>query len=145
MKSEFIFDYIRDLEILIKKKLFIIGKKNGISVPPSPLQAGIFMYLLEHKEDTVYQKDLEVALKVSKVTMSEVLVKMENNGTIERISDEFDNRKRIIKYTKKGLVILEDMQKTIRTLNQDLIANLSEAEIQTFINVLTKMQNNIKE
>ena len=53
-----VLNYIRDLDISIKKKMFLMGKEAQINNPPSPLQVRIFMYLYNHKDLITSPKDL---------------------------------------------------------------------------------------
>lgn len=143
--DEGVLNYIRDLDISIKKKMFLVGKKNHINKPPSPLQVRIFMYLYEHKEESISPIDLAKDLKVSKVAISEALTKMENNGNITIKESEDDGRKKILSYTEQGLERMNKMTSSIETLNKELIKDISDEELKIFINVLKKMSENIKE
>ena len=48
------------------KKLFTLGKKEDEKFHPRPLQVEIITYLIENKDKTIYQKDIEEKLKISK-------------------------------------------------------------------------------
>ena len=140
-----VLNYIRDLDISIKKKMFLIGKKYHIKNAPSPLQVRIFMYLYDHKDDNISPMDLSRELNVSKVAISEALTKMENNGNITIKESEDDGRKKIITYSDQGVERMNQMTSSLETLNKELIKNIDEEELNIFINVLKKMKENIKE
>lgn len=140
-----VINYLRDLDISIKKKMFLIGKKAHINNPPSPLQVRIFMYLYNNKDTNISPKDLVRELNVSKVAISEALTKMENNSTITIKDSEIDGRKKILSYTDKGIEIMNQMTSSIETLNKELIKNISDEELHICIDVLKKMKENIKE
>lgn len=144
MKNNVI-NYLKDLDISIKKKMFFYGKKANITNPPSPLQVRIFMYLYSHDKEVVSPTDLVRALKVSKVAISEALNKMENNGNIIIKESEHDGRKKVLTYTKQAKKCMEDMMKTINTLNEELTRDISDDELEVFINVLKKMKDNLEE
>ena len=74
-----VIEELKKLDVKIAKRLFKEAKHQDIKRPPSPLQARILKYLLEHKEEIVCQKNLEEYLKVSKATISEVLLTMEKS------------------------------------------------------------------
>ena len=59
-----ILESLRELNILIKRKLFLILKENGINEAPNPLQVSIFMYLYNNKNKEVSQADLVKELHV---------------------------------------------------------------------------------
>lgn len=143
--DEMVLNYLKDLDIFIKKKMFILGKNANINKPPSPLQVRIFMYLYEHRNSIVSPKDLVRELKVSKVAISEALTKMENNGNIT-INDSIDDgRKKILSYTEQGLERMNQMTSSLKTLNEELIKNINDADLQIFISVVQKMKENIME
>lgn len=144
MDSE-VLDNLRELDILIKKRLFSIGKNNGICVPPSPLQVRIFMYLLDSKNNEVSQSDLVNQLKVSKVSISEVISKMVNNGVVKVITSEKDARKNIITITDKGIKIMEDMNASFEVIKGEITKNINRDDLDTFNKVMQQMKKNIKE
>lgn len=139
-----ILDDLRDLNILIKRKLFSLGKKNGINVPPSPLQVKIFMYIYE-SEGEVSQVDLVRELNVSKVSISEAVSKMVNSGNLEVITSKKDARKNVITVTEKGTQIMNTMIHSFETLNKDISENLTLEELEIFSKVMQKLKKNIRE
>ncbi len=139
-----ILDDLRDLNILIKRKLFSLGKKNGINVPPSPLQVKIFMYIYE-SEGEVSQVDLVRELNVSKVSISEAVSKMVNSGNLEVITSKKDARKNVIMVTEKGTQIMNTMIHSFETLNKDISENLTLEELELFSKVMQKLKKNIRE
>lgn len=143
--KKIVVDSLRNLNISIKKKMFVIGKKNGIKNPPNPLQVRIFMYLYQNKEDAISQVDLAKKLNVSKVAIGEALVKMQQNGNIVINDSEVDGRKKIITYTDEGLKKMNDMISAINDLGDVLLKDISDDELEVFINVINKMERNLKE
>ncbi len=140
-----VLNYIRDLDISIKKKMFLMGKEAQINNPPSPLQVRIFMYLYNHKDLITSPKDLVRELHISKVAISEALTKMENNGNITIKESQEDGRKKILAYTEQGIKRMNKMITSIEILNKELTKNISDEELDLFINVVMKMKDNIKE
>lgn len=138
-------DSLRDLNISIKKQLFIIGKKNGVINPPSPLQARIFMYIYEHKEENITPAFLARELNVSKVAVGEALNKMQKNGNIKISEAEFDGRKKILSYTDEGLLKMEKMRVSIKNLDSKIVRDISDEDLNVFINVINKMRSNLEE
>lgn len=137
-------EHLRELDVLIKKKLFLIGSTMGIKTPPSPLQVKIFMYLISHKNDDVCQKDLEKSLKVSKVAISEALNKMENNGTIKRVKMTDDARSKKIVYTEEAIKKMNAMEDTLVNVNKLLVSDISTNDIKTFLKVVEQMKENVR-
>lgn len=140
-----VIEELKKLDVKIAKRLFKEAKHQDIKRPPSPLQARILKYLLEHKEEIVCQKNLEEYLKVSKATISEVLLTMEKSKIIERISLPTDARAKRIVLTSTSSERFQELENNFEAINNQLIKDLSNQELAQFFNILNKMQKNIKE
>ncbi len=138
-----IINEIKTLEVKIGKRLFQEAKLQEIKRPPSPLQAKILKYILDHKEEVVCGKDLENYLHVSKATISEVLMAMEKSAIIKRISIPDDARAKRIVLTDTSLERFQELEKNFQSINEELLHGVSKKELTCFLNVLQKMKNNI--
>lgn len=136
---------LKKLDIEIGKKIFSIAKKNKITTAPSPLQARIIDFLVLHQEESIYQKDLENHLEVSKATVSSALQAMENNGIIKRITSKADARSKKIILMENSKKIYEDMQKIFEKLNEELTKGISKEELEEFFYMIKKIHKNIQE
>lgn len=139
-----IVDKLKNLNIEIYKRIIAISKDFGIKKLPSPLQMNILKYLIESSDKKICQKDLEIALNISKATISETLKKMEKEGIIERLEDENDHRSKMIRLTDLSLEQFKTMDKSFEQLNLDLVENISMEEMEIFLSVIAKMQENLK-
>ena len=139
-----VIDELKKLDIKIAKKLFQEAKHQAIKRPPSPLQAKILKFLLENKNEVICQKDLENNFNVSKTTISEVLLTMEKAKVIKRVSVPDDARVKRIILTNTSLERLEELEKNFQAINDELVAGISDDELAQFINILNKMQDNMK-
>lgn len=139
-----IIEEIKELEVEIGKRLFQEAKILELKRPPSPLQAKVLKYILEHKEETICQKDLEMSLKVSKATISEVLLTMEKGEFIKRVSIPEDARAKRIVLTDTSLERFQELERNFKAINDILLDNISDKELAKFLNILRKMQHNIK-
>lgn len=140
-----VIEEIKKLDVKIAKRLFKDAKKEGIKRPPSPLQARILKYILEQKSEVICQKDLENYLKISKATISEVLVAMEKKEIIKRVSMPNDARAKRIVLTNTSLERFQELEKNFSDINEKLIEGISDDELARFLNILNKMQQNMKE
>ena len=138
-----IINEMKTLEVKIGKRLFQEAKLQEIKRPPSPLQAKILKYILDHKEEVVCGKDLENYLHVSKATISEVLMAMEKSAIIKRISIPDDARAKRIVLTDTSLERFQELEKNFQSINEELLHGVSKKELTCFLNVLQKMKNNI--
>lgn len=140
-----VLDNLRELNILIKKKLFFIGKCNGIATPPSPLQVRIFIYIYEREGNEVSQAELTRELKGSKVSISEAISKMVSNGNLKVISSKSDARKNIVTITDQGIEIMNNMIHSFEILEKEMLKDIERCDFETFIKVMQHMKKNIEE
>ena len=138
MKKQSVLFEIKRFQGLVVKELF----KNE-SCALSTTQFLIIKYLIKNKDNDIYQKDIEKHLNLSRATTSGVLGTMEKNGLIKRVPSKIDTRTKVIKiedcakdYYKKG-------EKKVLELEECARSNISEEEINTFLNILNKMKDNI--
>lgn len=108
-------------------------------------QFQIIKYLIENKDDDIYQKDFENVLKIRKSTVSGILNTMEKNNIIRRLHSEADARGKIIKLTDEALEFHKKMEKGFDDLNLKLTNGITKADLDTFYEVLDKMKNNLQQ
>ena len=139
---------IKELESLTARKIFAdnLGLKCNIeSLPrPTPTQMQIMEYILSKNGQDIYQKDLEDVLGIKRATVSGVLQTMEKNDLIERVIDENDTRTKKIILKKETIEIFEKQKKKFEIIEKELTKNISENEIQTFFNIIDKMERNLQ-
>lgn len=71
--------------------------------PKSQLQGGILGYLYHHREQPVYQRDLEKEFRISRATATNTLQVMEREGLIVRKAQDRDARLKRIQMTEEAL------------------------------------------
>ncbi|HIU75307.1 MAG TPA: MarR family transcriptional regulator [Candidatus Pelethocola excrementipullorum] len=86
---------------------------------------GKILRILSQKEEMT-QKELQDILEIRPGSMSEIISKLECRGMLERIRDEKDKRKIILRITEEGK--LEGSEKTRHEIEQELFRALSEEE-----------------
>ena len=107
-------------------------------------QLKIIIYLIDHKDEEVCQKDFEDFLKIKKASITGALESMEDKDLIVRIKSEDDARKKIVRLSPaleekrlKGINILNEME--------EIIANdVSEEHLNIFFDTIKKMRENIE-
>ncbi len=135
---------IKNLNNCMVKKLFALGKKEDEKFHPRPLQVEIITYLIENKDKTIYQKDIEEKLKISKAAVSDVLNSMESRGIITKEADVCDARRKRIIISKKAIETHDVMMKRLDSLNDCILDGISEDELNIFYKVIEKLKENMK-
>ena len=78
-------------------------------------------------------------------SLSRTLKNMEDSGLIKRKADKTDGRKAIVHITAKGAKKREVAKTIVLEFNSNIMSQLSEEETQTFIKVLSTINEQIKE
>lgn len=126
----------------IKRKIDeSVAKYNVTSV-----QCGFISLINEFsKNGDVYAKDIEAKFNMRRATVAEILCLMEKNGLITRESHNKDARLKKITLTKKSLEIKKNVDKEIKKVENNLKKNLTQEEINQFMETLQKMSQNLGE
>lgn len=132
---------LKDLEISIMRHLF--NETKNEMKPPTLTQARILEYILEHKKENIYQKDLEKTLNIRRATVSEVLKTMEKKRLIVREQNPKDARSKRIILLELESEKQEQIKTNIKNMEKILLKNISSDELKAFSLTLEKMQKNI--
>ena len=135
---------IKNLNNCMVKKLFTLGKKEDEKFHPRPLQVEIITYLIENKDKTIYQKDIEEKLKISKEAVSEEINSKEGRGIITTEADACDARRKRIIISKKAIETHDVMMQRLDSLNDSILDGISEDELNIFYKVIEKLKENMK-
>ncbi len=140
MEEKSVLFQIKSLEILILRDF----KDFNIKKIPSLTQMKIIDYIIQNKKKIIYQKDLEEVFNLRRATISEVLITMEKNNMIKREISKNDTRTKEIKLSNETKKLFEENKKRLKTLEEKITQNIQKEELETFLNVITKMKENIK-
>ncbi len=136
---------IKSLESMIARDFFtkiLDEEKIKVNIP-TPTQMRIIDYILKSEKD-VEQKDLEKVFNLRRATISGVLQTMEKNNLIIRTTSLIDTRTKVIKLSNQTRSIFEKNKKRMLELEKVITKDISEDELENFINVVNKMKENIK-
>ena len=105
----------------------------------------IIVYLMNHKDELITQKNIEEVLGITRSTASIVLSNMEKNQLITREVLESDSRIKSIHITEKGKELYETMTLEKIEFEQKLIKGFTQEEVDLFISLIKRLKQNIKE
>ncbi len=129
---------------LIKREIDNVisgGISRGISVP----QAHVISFVYERRQEAdVFQKDIEEAFELHRSSVSLMISNMEKNGLIRREPVKEDARLRKIVLTEEALQYRKETMELIAKANGNIMQNITEEEKQALIQILMKVQQNLK-
>lgn len=105
-------------------------------------QMHYFMYIVNHGNG-LSQDKITHALEIDKATTARALKNLEDNGYIERKSDEKDKRIKRVFLTKKGADIKDELKKAAEVWEEKVTQGIVEEKMEIFLEVLDKMKENM--
>lgn len=143
MEEKNIFNYIKELERSIARKIMSDDDNSKLNNKPSIAQMQIIKYILKHSEETIYQRDLEEVFNLRRATISGILQTMEKNGVIIRMCDPKDARGKIIILSDDAKNFFKNKELYFKKLENILKKDISKEELDIFYKVILKMRDNI--
>lgn len=105
----------------------------------------IIGFLYRHREEDIFQKDIENRYSMARSTTATILKLMEKKGYIRRIGVKEDARLKKIVLTEKGVEMNRETERIINYLEERLLRGISEEELEIFLCVLRRMKANAQE
>lgn len=142
-----------DKEIRIGKEIVILSNKIQRAIGKETAQYNItsiqariigFIYRESCKRH-IFQRDIEEEFDIRRSSVTSVLQLMEKNGYITRESVCEDARLKKLVLTEKGLKLQKRVHNSILKFEETLKAELSDDEMDTFINLIHRLSRTIAE
>lgn len=143
MEDKNIFNFIKELEKGIVRKIMSETSHDEMYSKPSIAQMQIIKYILKHDGKTIYQRDLEEVFNLRRATISGILKTMEKNNVIIRVCDPNDARGKIVILSDDAKKFFKEKETLFKKLETDLKKDISKEELETFYKVILKMRDNI--
>lgn len=128
---------------LIFRRLNQFSRANGVE-QTTPMHGWIIEYLYRHRDEPVFQRDIEREFSITRSTVTNILQLMERKGYIQRLSVPQDARLKQLVLTEEGICFHE---KTMLCFHQtdDYVAGLLTAEENTeLLRLLNKLREALK-
>ncbi len=135
--------YISKLSRLISRKTDS-AVMSAIDDNLTVSQAYVIDFITNTDKEDVFQKDLENEFYLKRSSVSLMLNNMEKNDLIKRVPVAGDARLKKIILTEKSIEISKKISEAIGSIENELIKNMEEDEIKSFLTLLDKIGNNIK-
>ncbi|KFI63869.1 MarR family winged helix-turn-helix transcriptional regulator [Bifidobacterium cuniculi] len=125
----------------------LIGRYWNASIPQDSGMSGsntpIILYLHDHRDDDVFQYDIERAFSITRSTASRVLSLMEKKGLVERTGVDWDARVRKITLTDAATDYAVRFKQAATNLERILFAGFSPEERSQAMDMLLAMRRNL--
>ena len=130
---------LRRVDNLIFRRLNQFSRANGVE-QTTPMHGWIIEYLYRHRDEPVFQRDIEREFSITRSTVTNILQLMERKGYIQRLNVPQDARLKQLVLTEEGICFHE---KTMLCFHQtdDYVAGLLTAEENTeLLRLLNKLR-----
>lgn len=117
---------------------------EGLNKNLNPISGLILKYLFLNQNIDIYQKDIEEEFMINKSRLSKILSNLEKDNLIKRVSSKDDGRFKKIVLGEKAKKINKDILKSKEELEKSMLNGVTEEELETFYNVIDKVENNLK-
>ena len=144
MKKRIFVGYeLKVLSNLIKRYMYNNSSKEHCS-QFSEIQGLLIGYLNENINKDIFQKDIEERFTIRRSTATGVLQSMEKNEYITRENVSYDARLKKIVLTEKGESVYNHIISKIDEFERKITKNVSEEELETFVEILNKFKKNLE-
>lgn len=134
---------LRRVNNLIFRKINAFARANHME-QGTPMHGWIMEYLYRHKDEAVFQRDIERAFSITRSSVTNILQLMERKGYIERRSVPQDARLKMLVLTEKGRVFHEQSIRALNQTNDYVDSLLTEDERAELLRLLNKLHDGLQ-
>lgn len=133
---------IKSLSNLLRRHLDAAFAEAGLT-ELTGTQGMVLHYLISCGDQCVTQRDVEQHFNIRGATSTRLFQRMEAAGLIERTALRQDQRKKRLLPTQKARQLHARFFSHLLDTDQLLVQNISQEELEVFLRVCTKMQQNL--
>ena len=139
-----------DIEIPVGTKMFIVSKLyyGVLSKSLENLDTERYfsvLYYIQNNNGYCCQQNICNQLAIDKTAMVKILDVLAKTGFIERKTNPKDRRERFIILSEKGKKQTKEITRAFEKLDGEMFKGVSEKDRITFMNVLAKTHENVKQ
>lgn len=101
-------------------------RRRGHDVTPP--QSHALVYLYEHRNEDITQRDLEQAMRLKPSTINGIVDRLLEKEYITRCSCPSDGRCRLLHLTDKGIAMVDSLREALDQTDHTVLADLTEEE-----------------
>lgn len=111
-------------------------------------QVALLIYLFEHQENNVSQKELEIKFTISHPTIRSIVKRLVEQNLIVTTVAKKDKRQIILSLSETGRKIIEknlnQIYQTMNLVDRKITNNLSNEEQKSLLNILNQIISNFR-
>ena len=134
---------IRRVDNLIFRRINQFARANGVE-QATPMHGWIIEYLYRHRDEPVFQRDIEREFSITRSTVTNILQLMERKGYIRRLSVPQDARLKQLVLTEEGVLFHEKTMLSFHQTDDYVASLLTEEENAELLRLLNKLREALK-
>lgn len=133
---------IHHIDKMIGMQINMSAHDNGID-DMTMMHGWIIMFLYEHRDEDIYQKDIEKKFRITKSSVTNILQLMEHKGYIVRKTVKGDARLKKLELTDEGIELKKRMKDIFNESEKKFRNCLEPDEQEQLLNLLYKIDDSI--
>ena len=134
---------IHRVDNLIFRKINQFARANEVE-QATPMHGWILAYLYRHRDQAVFQRDIEREFSITRSTVTNILQLMERKGYIQRQSVPQDARLKQLVLTEEGIRFHEKTMLAFHQTDDYVASLLTEQENAELLRLLNKLREALK-
>ena len=134
---------LRELTIAIHRNIGIELSEHELGDMKGPQSMALGYLIRASAQDEIYVKDLEKYMKIRKSTASELVSRLEKNGYVKTEKSQKDGRLKRLIVTEEGHEAHDRILQFLQEIDDRLVEGLSKEEVDTFVNLLDRLIQNM--
>ena len=130
---------LRRVDNMIFRRLNQFSRANGVE-QTTPMHGWIIEYLYRHRDEPVFQRDIEREFSITRSTVTNILQLMERKGYIQRLSVPQDARLKQLVLTEEGICFHEKTMLCFHQTDDYVAGLLTEEENAELLRLLNKLR-----
>lgn len=135
---------LRELTIAIHRNIGVELSEHELGDMKGPQSMALGYLIHASAQDEIYVKDLEKYMKIRKSTASELVSRLEKNGYVKTEKSQKDGRLKRLIVTEEGHAAHDRILQFLQEIDDRLVEGLSKEEVDTFVNLLNRLIQNMR-
>lgn len=133
---------LRGINNLLMRATMQQGRKTGID-NYTIMHGWVLGYLCDHKDEDVYQRDIEREFSITRSAVTSVVKSMETNSYIKRVEVEHDARLKKLIITNEGEAMHNKIVDSFKAIDKIMIKNIDDEDYKVFLKVCRQIKDNL--
>ena len=134
---------LRELTIAVHRNIGVKLSEHELGDMKGPQSMALGYLIHASAQDEIYVKDLEKYMKIRKSTASELVSRLEKNGYVKTEKSQKDGRLKRLIVTEEGHEAHDRILQFLQEIDDRLVEGLSKEEVDTFVNLLNRLIQNM--